>query len=72
MANSLEYYRWQAHSYRIEFDFSGKAQGGYVLQPDGAWSSLKWGWQSVINNGTPISEEDAFYLAGIKKRKIFV
>ncbi len=72
MFNISRYYKWAAHFYGIEFDASGQAQGGYVLQSDGSWRPIIRGWQAIVNNGLPISEDEAYLLAGIKKRPVAV
>lgn len=66
MSSNFKFYRYEGYSYRVELDPGGNPIAAYILQLDGVWSPLTWGWQAIIENNPPITEEQAFMLAGIK------
>ncbi len=66
MSSSFKFYRYEGYSYRVEVDAEGKPVSAYVLQDDGTWSPVNWGWQVLMNNNLSITEAEAFTLAGIK------
>ncbi len=67
MSSDFKYYRFEGYSYRVKEDPEGKPVAAYVLQLDGTWLPAVWGWQVLLLNNLPITEEEAFLLAGIKK-----
>ncbi len=67
MSSNFKYYRYEAESYRVEEDTDGKPIAASVLQLDGTWAPVTWGWNVILTNNNPIIEEDAFLLAGIKR-----
>ncbi len=66
MSSNFKFYRYEGYSYRLEEDSEGKLIAAFILQLDGSWVPLTWGWQAIIENNSPITEEQAFLLAGIK------
>ncbi len=66
MSSKFRFYRYEGYSYRVELDSEGKPIAAFILQLDGSWSPLIWGWQAIMENNPAITEEQAFLLAGIK------
>ncbi len=66
MANAFRYYRFQGHSYCIEFDSEGKPIDGAVLS-NNIWTKTDLDLHLVTANNAPISEEQAYLLAGTRK-----
>jgi hypothetical protein len=68
MANTFEYYWYQGYLYRVEFDAKGSSISGAILRPGGSWHTINFGWEIIMDNNTPIPEEEALHLA-MKKKK---
>ncbi len=70
MANTFKYYRYEGYSYRIEFDPEDIPVGGAMLELNSSWNPIDYGWYAIVANNTPITEEQAYRLAGVTKEKI--
>jgi hypothetical protein len=64
-----KYYRYDDYSYRIVFDSNVTPVGGAILKSDGSWFIINFGLDLIMENNPPISEAEAFRLAGIFKDK---
>ncbi len=69
MANTFKYYFYDRYSFRIEFEH-GVPVGGAVLKSNGKWMLFKYGWEIILKNSAPISEELALKLEEAKKTKV--
>jgi hypothetical protein len=69
-SNTFKYYRYEGYSYRIEHNPDGVPVGCSSLELDGSWLPVTFGWQVILDNNTPITEGQAFLLAGVKRNEI--
>jgi len=67
VANTFKYYRYEGYSYRIGFDSNGNPIGGAALRSNGSWMPIDFGWEIIMRNNSPISEDEAYRLAGKSK-----
>jgi hypothetical protein len=60
ICNTFKYYRYKGYSYRIEFSAGNIATGASMLQSNGIWVRIAFGWERIIRRNIPISEAEAF------------
>jgi hypothetical protein len=66
MDSKYKYYRYQGFFYRIEYGLAGNPIGCHMLAPDG-WLPVSSGWKTITDDNTPITGDEAFQMARIKK-----
>ncbi len=68
MPNTFKYYMYERYSYRVEFDTAGNPIACAILRSNGSWYQIDFGCEIIIKNNSPISEDEAYLLAGVKKK----
>ncbi len=69
MPSTFKYFFYDHYSFRIEFDH-GVPIGGAILKSNGKWIPFKYGWEIILKNSAPISEELALRLEEAKKTRV--
>ena len=66
VGDTYKYYRYDNHSYLIEFD-SGNQPKSCAILIDGEWLPVDFDCHTITANNAPVTEEEAYHLAGREK-----